>query len=60
MVVEDEKSIAQILAFNLMQAGYAYEIAFDGEEGLNKAIEDYLASQGIKDTSVKVKFCEEW
>jgi len=27
---------------------------------LNKAIEDYLASQGIKDTSVKVKFCEEW
>jgi hypothetical protein len=30
------------------------------EEGLNKAIEDYLASQGIKDTSVKVKFCEEW
>ena len=30
------------------------------EGGLNKAIEDYLASQGIKDTSVKVKFCEEW
>lgn len=38
MVVEDEKSIAQILAFNLMQAGYAYEIAFDGEDGLNKAL----------------------
>ncbi|MBR4292914.1 MAG: response regulator transcription factor [Clostridia bacterium] len=38
LVVEDEKSIAQILAFNLMQAGYAYEIAFDGEEGLNKAL----------------------
>lgn len=38
LVVEDEKSIAQILAFNLMQAGYAYEIAFDGEDGLNKAL----------------------
>jgi DNA-binding response OmpR family regulator len=38
LVVEDEKSIAQILAFNLMQAGYAYDIAFDGEEGLNKAL----------------------
>ena len=30
------------------------------EDGLNKAISDYLASQGIKDTSVEVKFCEEW
>lgn len=30
------------------------------EEGLNKAIEDYLASQGIKDTSVKVNFIENW
>lgn len=28
--------------------------------GLNKVIEDYLASQGIKDTSVEVRFCEEW
>jgi hypothetical protein len=30
------------------------------EDGLNKAISDYLASQGIKDTSVVVRFCEEW
>ena len=29
-------------------------------EGINKVISDYLASQGIKDTSVEVKFCEEW
>ena len=29
-------------------------------EGLSKVINDYLASQGIKDTSVKVRFCEEW
>lgn len=30
------------------------------EDGLNKVISDYLASQGIKDTSVVVRFCEEW
>ena len=30
------------------------------EEGLAKVISDYLASQGVKDTSVKVQFCEEW
>lgn len=29
-------------------------------DGLNKVISDYLASQGIKDTSVIVRFCEEW
>jgi two-component system response regulator VicR len=42
LIVEDEKSIAQITAYNLMQAGYAFDIAFDGAEGLKKAInEDY-------------------
>jgi hypothetical protein len=30
------------------------------EDGLNKVISDYLASQGIKDTSVEVRLCEEW
>ena len=29
-------------------------------DGLNKVISDYLASQGIKDTSVEVRLCEEW
>ncbi|MBQ3066104.1 MAG: response regulator transcription factor [Clostridia bacterium] len=38
LIVEDEKNIAQVLAFNLMQAGYAYDIAYDGEEGLKKAL----------------------
>lgn len=37
LIVEDEKHIAQMLAFNLMQEGYEYDIAFDGEEGLKKA-----------------------
>jgi hypothetical protein len=30
------------------------------EDGLNKVISDYLASQGITDTSVEVKYCEDW
>lgn len=30
------------------------------EEGLSKVIEEYLASQGVKDTSVKVNFIEDW
>lgn len=38
LIVEDESNIAQILAVNLMLAGYDYEIASDGEEGLNKAL----------------------
>ena len=30
------------------------------EEGLAKVIEEYLASQGVKDTSVGVRFVEDW
>ena len=29
-------------------------------EGMNKVIADYLASQGVKDTSVNVRFIENW
>ncbi len=38
LVVEDEKNIAMLLAYNLMQAGYGYDVAGDGEEGLRKAL----------------------
>lgn len=38
LVVEDEKNIAMLLAYNLMQAGYAYDVAYDGEDGLKKAL----------------------
>ena len=30
------------------------------EEGLAKVVEDYLASQGVKDTSVDIRFIEDW
>lgn len=38
LIVEDERNIAQLLAFNIMQAGYDYDIASDGAEGLRKAL----------------------
>ena len=38
LIVEDEKNIAQMLAFNMTAAGYDYDIAYDGEIGLDKAL----------------------
>jgi len=38
LIVEDDKNISNVLGFNVMQAGYDYDIAFDGEEGLKKAL----------------------
>ena len=37
LVVEDEKNIARIIAYNLEREGYKVEIASDGEEALEKA-----------------------
>jgi len=38
LIVEHEKNIAQLIAFNLLQSGYEFDMAFDGEDGLNKAL----------------------
>ncbi|HHW24343.1 MAG TPA: response regulator transcription factor [Clostridiales bacterium] len=38
LIVEDERNIAQLLAYNMMQAGYDYDIAADGVEGLRRAL----------------------
>ena len=38
LIVEDEKNIAMTLAYNIMKAGFAYDMAFDGEDGLKKAL----------------------
>ncbi len=38
LLVEDEKNISDILAFNLRKAGFAPDCAYDGEEGLRKAL----------------------
>ncbi len=38
LIVEDEKTIVDILSFNLKKAGYSVLEAYDGEEGLNLAL----------------------
>ena len=40
LVVEDEKPIADILQFNLEKEGYRVAVAYDGEEALEKVIEE--------------------
>lgn len=38
LVIEDEKSISDIIKYNLIKEGYSITTAFDGEEGLDKAL----------------------
>ena len=38
LIVEDEKNIVDILRFNLQRSGYDTIEAYDGEDGLNKAL----------------------
>ncbi len=38
LIVEDEQNIATLLAFHLKKNGYDYDIASDGEMGLQKAL----------------------
>ncbi len=38
LIVEDEKNIALLLSFNLNKAGFETECAYDGEEGLRRAL----------------------
>lgn len=40
LIVEDEKNIVDILRFNLQRDGYATLEAYDGEDGLSKALND--------------------
>lgn len=39
LIVEDEKSISDIIKYNLTKEGYCVETAFDGEEALKKVFE---------------------
>jgi two-component system phosphate regulon response regulator PhoB len=38
LIIEDERDLAELLAFSLNQAGYATTIAHDGADGLTKAL----------------------
>jgi len=39
LIVEDEKSISDIIKFNLNKEGFDTETAYDGEDGLRKALD---------------------
>jgi two-component system response regulator VicR len=42
LIIEDEKSISDIVRYNLTKEGFNVDTAFDGREGLNKALDgDY-------------------
>jgi two-component system response regulator VicR len=38
LIIEDEKSIADIIRFNLVKEGYETDMAYDGKTGLEKAL----------------------
>ncbi len=38
LIIEDEKAISDIIKFNLIKEGYLVETAFDGQDGLEKAV----------------------
>ena len=40
LIVDDEKSIVDILSFNLTREGYDILCAYDGREGLRLALEN--------------------
>lgn len=39
LIIEDEKAISDIIKFNLVKEGFDVETAYDGQDGLQKALE---------------------
>lgn len=37
LIIEDDRSLSDVLLYNLEQAGYSVSVAFDGQDGLNHA-----------------------
>jgi len=38
LIIEDDRSLAEVVSYNLRQAGYDVEVAHDGQDGINKAL----------------------
>ena len=38
LIIEDEKTISDIIQFNLTKEGFEVETAYDGKDGLEKAL----------------------
>jgi len=41
LVVDDEKDLCEIIQFNLESEGFEIELAYSGEEALNKPLEQF-------------------
>jgi two-component system phosphate regulon response regulator PhoB len=37
LIIEDDRSLSDVLLYNLEQAGYSVAVAFDGQDGVNHA-----------------------
>jgi len=37
LIIEDDRSLSEVLAYNLEQSGYGVTVALDGQDGLNRA-----------------------
>lgn len=37
LIIEDDRSLSEVLSYNIEQAGYTVSVARDGQDGLNKA-----------------------
>ncbi|MFO1519958.1 MAG: response regulator transcription factor [bacterium] len=40
LIIEDEKDLAQLIAYNLQQAGFRTKVCHEGEEGYQKAVHE--------------------
>lgn len=40
LIIEDDRSLSDVLSYNLEQAGYGVAVAHDGQDGLNRAQHD--------------------
>lgn len=40
LIIEDDRSLSEVLTYNLEQAGYRVAVAHDGQDGLNRAQHD--------------------
>ncbi|MCH2211352.1 MAG: response regulator transcription factor [Fuerstiella sp.] len=40
LIIEDDRSLSEVLSYNLEQAGYSVSVAHDGQDGLNRARHD--------------------
>ena len=48
LIVEDDRSLAEVVSYNLTQAGYDVLMAHDGQDGMNQAKDIAFATPSVK------------